>query len=630
MASLAQRLGRDTVLYALASVGVFAFGLINIAVLTRMLTVDEFGEFALYLLLSAMLTVLYNAGSLQGALLVTFGAGEAGEEASKAGGDPRTTLTTALVLTLGIASAGTIVLWLLSAPLAELISGNRARADRVVLAAAAGAFGALWRLTLNVPRYERRAAMFVTLSTLRPILTVGLSVAFVVAGLGVDGALTGVALGTLVGALVSVAAARRAYGVRPSHQAIRAVTREGALFVPAVLGVWVVQNVDLYLLSAFHPSEVPLYRVASRLGAGVSYFVSAFLMAWIPLYNSASHAAAVRQHGATAIGARVLTYFLFASMWLVLSLAVLADLLIRVAPENYSAAATLIPIIGLGYVAYGFYVVIYRLARIPGKRRIYAILAAVAAGLFLLTSLVLIPPFGGYGAAVAQIIAFAVVSLVLYGFLRHSGQALPVEARRSAIIVGTAAGCLGTSVLIGPLLDDWRIVLDVVLLAAMPIVVIAAGGLPREEMRSAIRIVRRASPLRARASRRALRTRLAKLDATSATVLRSLLQDRRSPAEAGHKLGLDEEGVLLTAVESVRQLEQLADHKGEDDIALARYLFSTQSVAERDRLAVSLWAQGVDPAAASRLEETIARLRRFPRKCFKPSGHQGPAHPRQS
>jgi hypothetical protein len=75
---LGVRFGRHTATYASGSAVSLVLGFASFAILTRFLAPDEFGVLAVLLLFSALLTVLYPLGLLQGAFAWVFGS--SGEE----------------------------------------------------------------------------------------------------------------------------------------------------------------------------------------------------------------------------------------------------------------------------------------------------------------------------------------------------------------------------------------------------------------------------------------------------------------------------------------------------------------------------------------------------------------------
>ena len=616
LGTLGGRLSHHTALYGSGAVIGFALGIVNVAVLTRLLDLGEFADLALLLFFAALLTFVYNIGTLQGTFMRVFGSSgeeDIDEEQDEAtAGKKRQALGSALALTVLIGAVGTAAIVPFAEPVADVLTGTEDLAEAVRLAAVSGALGAVWRLVVNVMRYERRPVAFVGLSAVRPVLVLAISIPLVSNGGGVEGAVAGVAIGTALAVAVALAATRRSYAPALRWEDVRDIVRRGMVFVPIILAFWVVHNVDLYLVSAYATDrDVALFRVASRIAAGVSYFVSAFLMAWTPLRRTSLHKAVEDEHGISEATAVLLRWFAFASLWIMLGLTVLADVLIRVAPSSYSDAAPLIPVIGFGFVAYGAFVVIYRGARMPDKRRAYVRLAIAAAVLFVLLGIALVPPLGGYGAAIAQIVAFTIVTIVLIGAVARAGNPLPLDAGRLLRALAATAVLLGAGVAAGELLGEWRLAVDVVALLLFPFVLMWAGALPRAEVEGLLGRVR-VRPAALRPQRGATR-RLGELWLDERLALELLFGRGEPLTTVAREMNSDEETVLREVVAALRRAAG-AGPPSPDDVQLGEYLLTDDAVAERDVLARRLWAGDLEPLDIDAVEQLVSRLRQASRR----------------
>jgi O-antigen/teichoic acid export membrane protein len=631
-----RRLGRHAGVYASSHVAIFLFGMVNIAVLTRLLPIEEFGRLAIYLLLATMLTMVYNLGSLQGVLISVFGAGGAGEEmgleedeGDAVATDRERALTTGLILTIAISALGTAVVFS-AAPLFATILGQPGELDAVRLAALCGATGAVWRLVQNVPRLERRPGLYSVLSLVRPALALGFGIALVNAGFGVEGALAGIAAGTALAIPVAILAGRRNYALGLDLAIIPGIFRRGAMVIPIIIAMWIVTNVDLYLVSAYaSPDAIGPYRVAMRLGAGISYLVSAVSTAFLPLKRTPLYTALREEHGPSGLGSTMLSAFLFISIWAVLGLALLADVLIKIAPASYAGAAPLVPLIGLGMVACGVLMVLYRGAKFPSRRNWHLGMMLSAAVIFVASGLVLIPLFGGYGAAAAQIVAFTIPAIVLLWVVQRSKHPLQIHYGRLGRAVGIGLLCIGLGQLVSPLAGEWRILVDLLILAAFPALLLLAGAFPSEELRSFIDLPRWEGPRRRSA---ALVERLKGLEPVDRRTLSVLVANGTSSTEAAQALEMPEPLMLSRFVASLRAVGASPQADGEHagngesdgdaadgdapdrDAEVAIYLLSSRGIATRDSLAEKLCEDGIDPLDLDGLDLTLGRLRRLPRR----------------
>lgn len=637
LASFGRRLGRHSGIYAVGHVAIFLFGMVNVAVLTRLLPIEEFGRLAVYLLLATLLATLYNLGSLQGVLMAVFGVADDEELAVEDEGerpqvkDRERALTTGVLLTAAIALLGTAVVFA-AAPVFATLLGTPGELEAIRLAALCGATGAIWRLVHNVSRLERRPGLYSTLGVLRPALALAVGVPLVVAGFGVEGALIGLAAGTALAVPPAIVVGRRNYALGLELSVVPQIFRGGAGIVPIIIAMFVITNVDLFFVNAYAPDDaVGPYRVATRLGAGVAYLVSAVTMAWLPLKRMPLHTAMTDAHGPTGFGGALISVFLLLCIWVVLGLTILADVLIGIAPSSYADAAPLVPLIGLGLVASGVTLLVYRGGKFKNKRRIFICTLLGGAILFVLVGLVLVPAFGSYGAAAAQIIAFGTTASTLLWLSQRSEHPLPIQYGRLAKGVALGLLCIGLGQLLGPLAGGWRIVVDLAILVAFPFGLYAIGAFPSEELRAFVGRPAKPQPRRRRA--RGLLARLGDLDPLDRRLVAALAPRGTVASPLAWELAGGEQEAMRRFVASLRALgppppaaaegngstEQSDEGEGEAetevdrDAEIAAYLLADGGIATRDQMGEQLCEDGVDPLDLDRLDMTLGRLRQIPR-----------------
>ncbi len=616
--ALSARLTHDTALYVSGAFVGFILALVNVAVITRFLSPEEFGQLALLLVFAALLTVVYNLATLQGTFMAVFGA--AGDEDVEdvedevAAKDKRKALGTGLVLTLLTTVVGTAVIVPLAPSIADILIGDRSEGDLVLIAAGSAAAGALWRLGSNVLRLERRPYAFVALSAVRPLLVIGAVIPLVASGHGVGGAIAGTAIGSAASVLVMLVVIRPSFLLALEREDASMIVRRGAIFVPIIASFWIAQNVDLFALSRYASDEqVGLYRLAGRIGAFVSYFSAALFMAWTPLARTSVFVAAERERGRDVIGGSLLTYFVIGGMILVLGMTVAADGLVRIAPPEYEDAAPLIPLLAAGFLAHGLLVAVYRVSRFPGKRGAYIAAAITSAVVFLGLALVLIPWLGASGAALSVIAGFLTGALGMAWLSQRGAKPLRIEYGRVAASLALAGLCLALARGAGSLAGDWQPAVEVLAFALYLVLLAVTGVVPRDERQAIARVAREALRVPKPSVRVQDGLRLLSPEQRSGLLLAAA--DGWSLEELAASRGTDLKATsaeLVRAVRRVAELEESTDH----DAAIGEYLFSQGPVAERDALGRGLWSAGADPAELHVLERTLEELRRLPSEAW--------------
>ena len=617
--ALGARITRDTGIYVIGAVAGFTLALISVAVITHYLSPAEFGELALMLVLAAFLTVFYNVGTLQGTFGWVFGS--AGEEEleddaeQSASGTKRRALGTGLITTVVIAAIGTAVIVPLAPWLAGVILGDSSKEELIIIAAASAAAGAIWRLVSNILRLERKPREFVLLNSARPVLVVGAVIPLVASGGGVEGALLGTAIGSVLAVAIGLVVTRHSYKLTWDRIDARMIVLRGRIFVPIIISIWIAQNVDIYALSWFAPEEeVGLYRLANRLGAFLDYFTAALFMAWTPLSGTSTFAAAAAERGKEVLGGRLLTYFLLAGFLLVLFMTVAADTLVRIAPPDYAEAAPLIPLMGAAFLSYGLLVAVFRISAFPGKMKAYILAAITSAAVFLASAFVLVPWLGAYGAASSVIIGFLTGAAGLMYRSQRGPNPVQIEYRRILAGLALAGVCLGLARGLGPLAGSWQPAVEALAFVLFPVGLVAFGIVSGEDRRAIGRIVHEVLPKRSRAS-----GDFRALPPDGVFALEAVVVRQWSVTRLADHLGTEVRETETRLVWLMRDIGGGTPRTDEDQ-RIAEYLFSDMPVAERDALARQLWSEGVDPADLHTLERVLEELKRLPRRAWEEAG----------
>jgi O-antigen/teichoic acid export membrane protein len=622
-------LTRDTSIYVIGAVIGFVLALISIAVVTRFLSVAQFGQLALLLTFAAFLTIIYNVGTLQGTFVWVFGS--AGEEdvadedvESSQAGTKRRALGTGLIITTVITLGGTLIIVAASSWFADKLLGNPGDADLIIIAAISGASGALWRLVTNILRMERKPKRFVALQSVRPVLVVAGVITFTAAGMGVKGAILGTAVGGIASVLVGLIATRHSYVLRLDRMHARMILKRGGIFVPILISLWIAQNVDVYAVSYFTNDDrvVGLYRLAGRFGAFLDYFTAALFMAWTPLVQTPTFAAAVKSRGKEALGGRLLTYFVMVGLLLILLMTAAAEGLVHIAPPAYAAAAPLIPVIGGGFLSYGLFISVYRLSAFPKKRAAYVAAAITSAVVFLGSAPLLVPWLGAYGAALCVINGFAVAALGLTVLSQRGPTPLEIEWRRIAGCFALAGLALVIARVVGPAAGGYA---DTGIEAGAVVVYViglfVTGVISKEDREAARRFFRLILPSRWVRSPE-IEDGLRGLGPENVSALEKVIVRGWTPKRLVQPLDARQGEAEARMVGLLRKLDG-GSEPTEHDARIGEYLFEEMTIAEHDELGRSLWEEDVEPEDLHSLEGVVRKLHGLPKRAWAEAGANG-------
>lgn len=609
--SIGSRLGRDTSVYAMAMGVTLPFALVSVIAFTRLLNPGEYGDLAILMVLSGMLTTLYNLGTLQGSMTLVYGGAEfdeGGESDAHRGRatvvDKRRALTTAMAVTVAVVTIATVPLLLAAPGLAQWLLGDRALAGALRWAAIAAGAGSLFKLTVNVFRMEGRAMTYAVLNGLRPFAALAIGIPLVASGAGVAGATAGIAAGTILTVAAAVLAGRALYAWGIVADAARQLLAKGWVTVPVVAGYWTLQNADTLLLSAFQPDDVVgQYRVANRIAAFMLYLVSAFLMAAGPLERTPLMKAAVDRSTRAGVRSKLVVYYLIAGIYALLLLVLAADVLVLIAGSDLRRSAELIPIIASGFVLFGLYVLLTRIAVIPRRAFVRGWLAAGCAALFVVLGTGLVIALEGLGAALTMPLVMAMGCLVWVILVRRSTEPVDLQLGRAAAAAAIAAAGYGLTVLAGPAIGQWRTLLDVLVALAYPVLLVATGIVPRGLVVPLWTVA--SSVAKGGRPSRGFRRRVRSLSSPERSALRAAV---RGAGASGH-----DETEFVHALRVLGGIDGERDH----DRLIGVHLRDRGPAADRHARARTLWESGVDPWEVHELEELWALVNRMPARVWR-------------
>lgn len=628
---LAGRLSRHSAAYLTVAGVNLALGLISVVVFTRILSPHAYGELAVLLFFQAWVTVVLNLGSLQGTLSWAVGASvdedgvQLGDGEQPTATDRRRGLTTGVLLTATAGAIGAIVI-AAAAPLAAGILLHDRDEGRLVVWAGVGAgLVAVWRLAANLLRYERRPIAYLVAVVAQGGGSLLAGALLAEGGGGLEGVIAGQALGSLVAVTITLALIAPNLAWRVSWTDAKGIMQRGRTLAPVVLSLTTLQLADVFLVSRSVPaSGVGAYRVATRIGALATYWSSAFNMAWGPMRRGDPlHVAADRKLGRAAVSSTVATYYLILTFAVVLSLALLADAFVRIAPSSYQDAAPLIPLTALAASGHGAYVLMYRTSEHPARRKLFVRLSLLMVVVFVGTALLLVPAIGAAGAPCAALAGWLTGIAGFAVAASRGAHKVHYDLARIGGAAAAALACFGLAQLLDPVLPVLvRALLCETLYAAA---LLTLGIFPARAVRAFVWQMTHRREDEHRSSRRAgeLRRRAGALDPLNRAVLQLLARRDGEAEDVARRTGLQVDEVherLVGALRAVGGTGGDADLSRDAEIGAA--LLARGAIGDREAAVRDLWESGVDPVDIDGLARCLATVRRHRRKILQPEPSQ--------
>lgn len=421
---------KDTAIYGLTD---FIFRFINFAIfplLAYVLTVEEFGVYALLTTFALLSATLFNCGlnrSLERFYL------------DKEEGNP------SAVMSMGLLCEALFGLFFIGAGLALVFTFKEALLDHQKIEWAAFALALLgclptqlFNLSLNGLRLNFLPWHFTLLNIAQNTISLTLSLYFVI-GLrwGVAGFVGGMAIGYSLIAPVAIAILYRRVKWAWDWQLAKKMLAFGYPFVFVDVSRWIYTSLDRWMLAELaDTTEVGLYSMAFKLSTLLIFMISAFSLAWTPQ--------ALKAHGQDPNHreqySRCLTLWFFFLSFVAGGISLFGrEVFMLLTPPSYWPAGQLLPWVATGLALFGTTYVTMIAMMITKRTHHLTVLAWAAAGINIVLNLWWIPLWGAQGSAAATLVTYCLLS-ASYLLLAQRLYPIPLEYSRLAMCLALLFG----------------------------------------------------------------------------------------------------------------------------------------------------------------------------------------------
>ena len=612
-AVLGVSLMRNSSVQAISLIVANGVALVSVMVVAAFLGPAEMARYALLIFLAGLTTQVASLLVKPGTVRRTFGGdddeGDDDDDDNVASSSPPRTLGTGLAWALVLGLVSTVLIYVFREPIADGLLGDPEDEGLVALAGMLAGALLVFKICDIVLWLERRPTAFLIADSSRPILGLIVLTIFLASGSGVEGAMIGTVVGTAAAGIVGLILLLGSFEFSFDVKEIGQIVRKGGHRAPIVMSFWLIQNADIFILSRFvDHTELGVYSLASRLGFVVSFLPQGFRMGMRPLRKSAAFDAFKDQYGKATAQGQLLGYFCLVCILAVLTMILLGDVLVDIAPAAYADAAGLIPLTAIGFVMPALYRTVNQNVNIANKRPLFIAGVISAALLFIGITVALADEIGVYAAPVGMIVGFGIpVSLLFIRGQLTKPIGFPYREVATALLL--AAAFVGVFKLLpdtGPVIEA---VFAVALIGLWIVLLGPLRAIPPQHWRPLVHMVRsfrRGTPVDFRARRGLRALEPDEREELRIAVVGRLPRERLEP-EAG-------EGLRL-----VRHLRRAGKRGGMRvgretgyDAEIAICLFEDASTAVRNASMRRVLELGADSNDVRSLEDLVGHLSRVP------------------
>ena len=423
-----RRLGKHSVIYGLGGLVSRILAVILLPLYTRYLTPSDYGKVETLIALTTVIGIVLRMGISSAFFRFYF---DSPEPAAR-----RLVLRTSFWFTMGMATLGLAVGLALSGEISQRLFGS-SDSSELVMAAFVGLWAGMnYEQLTSLFRVEERSVAFVSASLTNILVTVGATLLLVVVlDKGPIGVIVGNFTGTLLVYAILIGYRREQLGLQFDRHLLREMNRFGIPLVPTALFLWITNFSDrLFLVHLADTTEVGLYSVGVRIASALVLLLTAFRLAWPAFaYSIEDDAAARRAY------AYVLTYLVLVTTWVATALALLSPWIVRwiTSKPSYEEASRVVGPLAFSTVAFAGYLVVAIGVGRARRTQFNWVVTGAAAIVNIALNLILIPPYGMMGAAIATIAAYTTMFL---GMAWWSQQIYPVAYQWRRVATAAAAG----------------------------------------------------------------------------------------------------------------------------------------------------------------------------------------------
>jgi O-antigen/teichoic acid export membrane protein len=395
----------DTVTYGLSSVIAQVVQFFLLPLYTHYLAPEENGIIAMLVIVALLFGPLANLGMTNA---VFRRLNQATDAASG-----RAVLSTALVSVI-FASGILLAILLGFAPwIAADFVGDAHTTNLVRLCLLSATLNTIAQVPNMTLRARREVKTVAVLNLASVVISIGTTVLFVVGlGMGVQGWVFGMLAGDLALMILSFVATRGMFDLRFNRAVWRSMISYGLPLVPhRMQAIALVQFSQFIVRSRLGLFDAGIYAIAVKFALPVGVVVNAIQEAWIP-FKFQMHA---QEHDSQHLFRSIFTYY-FATvsyLWVGVSLWGFDTVRLMTAPD-YHAAAFLVPALALLRVSQGVYFMMGTGLELSDRTGAFPLVSLSGLVTVVAASFLLIDPMGALGAALASVLCWLVMTVIVY------------------------------------------------------------------------------------------------------------------------------------------------------------------------------------------------------------------------
>lgn len=452
---------KQALIYSLGNISSKLIGFVLLPLYTGYLTTEEYGIFAI-LEVTSFIMVAVLSFKLSTAMM-RWCSTENSENKTKS--ILFTTYSSAFVIIVLL----NILLQPLRDSFSNLFFGNIEYGVYFLIIFLSVSFEILNLFSFDLIRLKEKPVFFITISILRLTTILVLNIYFIkFLGLGVKGIILSQLIGNALITIITLPFLIKNMIWNFYYSEFKKMLSYGVPLVFSTISMMLLTMGDRYIIKYYsNYSQVGIYSLGYKIASVVNVLIiQSFQTGFLPIaYKNFNKPDAQRFFSKT------LTYYTFILVVASLTISLFSQELIELFSKNneYNIAYTIVPFISLAFVFKGIQYVYSLGLHFTKKTKYNAFIVLFAAILNFTLNLLLIPKFGIYGAAIATIISWIIMSTAFYKY-SFKFYKVKYEIQKIVLLILIGAGLYMFSLLFIQFNFYIKILLKLLLIVSFPLI----------------------------------------------------------------------------------------------------------------------------------------------------------------
>ena len=407
-----KRLSTHISIYGLSNIISRSLSFILLPFYTNLLDTDQFGIAQIIFAFIGLSYILYLHGLDSSFMRYNL--------LKESGFDRKSVFSTAFISICTVAVVFSSVMFFGADFFPSLFSISQENSQLFQWAAGILLFDILAVLPFLVLRIEERSILFMILKVTNVALMLLLNIWFIaIKGEGVIGIFMANFYSSIFTFLLISPIVISRFAVQFSKKVYKEMLQFGLPYVIPGLSIVSMDLIDrFFIIRILGESEAGIYGAGYKLAMAVVLAVTAFRLAWHPFFLSIAN-----QDNAKLIYARVLSYFLLAIGWIYLAISYFIHNIVKIQipgfncyliDQDYWGGVAIVPLVMIAYILYGLYINFMVGIYIKKKSKYLPFITGISAIINVILNILLIPIYDIWGAAIATVAAYAVMTVLLF------------------------------------------------------------------------------------------------------------------------------------------------------------------------------------------------------------------------